>query len=162
MLARAVEEAFYDKLLSHIASVVKEHGFGQVNCSTALPKVPTSIEPPGICRYTCIGKQIGGLEPMLLDEFRSLVLSQLSAQVPDHVGAIKALKNDDDLLASGLVDSYALIELCLALEAQTGAMIDIGTLAPEQFGSIGALFDVVTASNSERDKASGAGLRFAS
>lgn len=88
---------------------------------------------------------------MLLDEFRSLVVSQLSAQLPEQVRAIEALKDDDDLLASGLVDSYALIDLCLALEDQTGATIDIGTLEPEQFGSIGALFKVVIAS--------GAGLR---
>jgi acyl carrier protein len=99
---------------------------------------------------------------MLLDEFRSLVVSQLSATIPDQVQAIEALKNDDDLLASGIVDSYSLIELCLALEAQTGATIDIGTLEPEQFGSIGALYLVVTASHAEHGEASGADLRFAS
>ena len=97
---------------------------------------------------------------MLLDEFRSLVVSHLSAQIPGQVRAIEALKNDDDLLASGIVDSFALIELCLALETQTGATIDIGTLDPEHFGSIGALFEVVTAS--KHGEAGRADLRFAS
>ena len=110
-----------------------------------------------------LAMKLGGLELMLLDEFRSLVVSQLSAQIPDQMRAIEALNNDDDLLASGLVDSYALIELCLALEAQTGATIDIGTLEPEQFGSIAALFKVVTAPNAElHGEPSRADLRFAS
>ena len=82
---------------------------------------------------------------MLLEEFRALVLAHLVAKGPDKAGVIAALKNDDDLLTSGLVDSYALIDLVLALEAQTGAIIDIGTLEPAQFGSIEALFKVVTA-----------------
>jgi acyl carrier protein len=84
---------------------------------------------------------------MLFDEFRSLVVTQLLAQIPDKADAIEALKSDDNLLDSGLVDSYALIDLCLALETRTGATIDIGTLEPEQFSSIAALFDVVNISN---------------
>jgi acyl carrier protein len=99
---------------------------------------------------------------MLLDEFRSLVVSQLSGQIPDRMPAIEALTNEDDLLASGLVDSYALIELCLALETQTGATIDIGTLEPEQFGSIEALFKLVTASGADLDGTGRVDLSFAS
>ena len=69
--------------------------------------------------------------------------------MPDKVAAIDALKPDDDLLDSGLVDSYGLIGLCLALETRTGATIDIGLLEPEQFGSIGVLFKVISAGNGD-------------
>ena len=93
---------------------------------------------------------------MLFDEFRSLVVAQLLTQLPDKAVAIEALTEDDDLLGSGLVDSYALIELCLALEACTGVAIDIGVLEPEQFGSIGALFEVVSAANQNINGEAGA------
>jgi acyl carrier protein len=84
---------------------------------------------------------------MLLEEFRDLVVTQLLAQLPDKAAGIQALTNDDDLLGSGLVDSYAFIDLCLAIEATTGANLDIGTLEPEQFGSIAALYELVIASS---------------
>ncbi len=85
---------------------------------------------------------------MLIEEFRTLVVTQLFVSMPEKAAAIEALKNDDDLLDSGLIDSYALVELCLAVEARTGATIDISELEPEQFGSIAALYRVVSASNS--------------
>jgi hypothetical protein len=96
---------------------------------------------------------------MVFDEFHSLVVAQLLTQLPDKAVAIKALKSDDDLLASGLVDSYALIDLCLAIETLTGATIDIGLLEPDQFGSIAALYQVVNASDVD---ACPAGQRLAS
>jgi acyl carrier protein len=83
---------------------------------------------------------------MLAEDFHTLVLVELKASMPDKAAAIEALKPDDDLLGSGVVDSYGLIDLCLALEARTGAMIDIAELEPEQFGSVAALFEVVRAS----------------
>jgi acyl carrier protein len=86
---------------------------------------------------------------MLPGEFYTLVLAELRARMPDKAAAIDALKPDDDLLGSGLVDSYGLIDLCLALETRTGATIDIGLLEPEQFGSIGALFKVISAGNGD-------------
>ncbi len=85
---------------------------------------------------------------MLIEEFRTLVVTQLFVSMPEKAAAIEALKNDDDLLDSGLIDSYALVELCLAVEIRTGATIDISELEPEQFGSIAALYRVVSASNS--------------
>jgi hypothetical protein len=76
---------------------------------------------------------------MLLEEFRDLVVTQLLAQLPDKAAGIQALSNDDDLLGSGLVDSYAFIDLCLAIEARTE---QTSTSAPRaaQFGSIAALY----------------------
>jgi hypothetical protein len=90
---------------------------------------------------------------MLAEEFYALVLAELTKQAPDQAAAIQALKADDDLLGSGLVDSYGLINLCLALEARTGAPIDIAVLEPEQFGSMAALFQVVTTSSEGDDAA---------
>jgi acyl carrier protein len=88
---------------------------------------------------------------MLADDFHRLVLAELKAKMPDKAAAIEALKPDDDLLGSGVVDSYGLIDLCLALEARTGATIDIAELEPEQFGSVTALFEVVRTSGEGAD-----------
>jgi acyl carrier protein len=86
---------------------------------------------------------------MLITEFRALVLDNLKSQMPDKAAAIDALQSDDDLLGSGILDSYSLINLCLAVEAWTGATIDIGVLEPEQFGSIEALLKLVNAANDD-------------
>ena len=88
---------------------------------------------------------------MLPGEFFALVSAELMKQAPDQAAAIEALKPDDDLLGSGIVDSYGLISLCLALEARTGAAIDIAVLEPAQFGSMAALFRVVTGSSEGAD-----------
>ena len=85
---------------------------------------------------------------MLLEDFRKLVVTQLLTQLPERAAAIGALECDDDLLQSGLIDSYAFVDLCLAVEAKTGAIIDIGILEPEQFCSIAALYQVAVASRS--------------
>jgi hypothetical protein len=85
---------------------------------------------------------------MLLEEFRELVVTQLLSQLPEKAAAIRALRSDDDLLNSGLIDSFAFVDLCLAVAAKTGAIMDIGLLEPEQFGSIAALYEVVNASTS--------------
>ena len=92
-----------------------------------------------------------GANAMLPSEFYALVLAELTEQAPDQAAAIQALKPDDDLLGSGLVDSYGLIDLCLALEARTGAVFDIAVLEPEQFGSMAALFQVVTTPSESGD-----------
>ena len=83
---------------------------------------------------------------MDLEEFRDLVVTQLLSRLPEKAAAIRALRSDDDLLNLGLIDSFAFVDLCLAVEAKTGAILDIGLLEPEQFGSIAALYEVVTAS----------------
>jgi acyl carrier protein len=88
---------------------------------------------------------------MLAEDFHALVLAELKSKSPDKSVAIEALKPDDDLLGSGVVDSYGLIDLCLALEARTGATIDIAELELEQFGSVVALFEVVRASGKDAD-----------
>jgi len=97
---------------------------------------------------------------MRLPEFRAFVLAHLASQAPEKAEAIEALKSNDDLLESGLVDSFALIDLCLAVEAWTGATIDIGMLEPEQFSSIEALLEVVNAKGGVHPeaRATGAGL----
>jgi acyl carrier protein len=91
---------------------------------------------------------------MLVEDFHALVLAELMAKMPAKAVAIQALKLDEDLLGSGIVDSYGLIELCLALEAHTGTTIDIAELEPQQFGSIAALFEVVRTSSEAADTGS--------
>jgi acyl carrier protein len=98
---------------------------------------------------------------MRLADFRAFVVAHLASQVPEKAEAIEALKSNDDLLESGLVDSYALIDLCLAVEAWTGATIDIGVLEPEQFSSIEALLEVVNAKGGDHAEARATGADLA-
>jgi len=47
-----------------------------------------------------------------------------------------ALRDDDLLLAQGLLDSAAVLELIVWLEEVAGVELDPGDLSPENFGSI--------------------------
>lgn len=51
----------------------------------------------------------------------------------------ESLGPDRNLLETGLIDSFALLELCMFVETMTGATVDITELEIEQFSSIGAL-----------------------
>lgn len=77
--------------------------------------------------------------------FRSHAIDFLKSNDPARSAQFDALRGEDDLLASGLVDSHAFINLCLALEEKTGVVIDLGELDPEQFSSLSGLYAVVTA-----------------
>ncbi len=77
--------------------------------------------------------------------FCSCAIDFLKSNDPARAAQFDALRGEDDLLASGLVDSHVFINLCLALEERTGVMIDLGELDPEQFSSLSGLYSVVTA-----------------
>lgn len=79
---------------------------------------------------------------MDLPAFARTVIDFLSAARPDLAARISPLGVDEDMFEAGAVDSATFLDLCLALEAQTGSIIDITELEPEQFSTIRGLFDV--------------------
>ena len=80
---------------------------------------------------------------MTVEEFRKLVVDYLTQIMPAKTSQITDLKNDDDLIGSGLVDSHIFVEMCLLIEEKTGTIIDLGELEPEQFSSVDGLFAIV-------------------
>ena len=83
---------------------------------------------------------------MDIEAFHSLVIGYLSEADPAKAKSIATIDVADDLLASGFVDSHKFIDLCLAIEEKTGAVIDLGELDPEQFSTIVGLYAIVTQS----------------
>ena len=79
---------------------------------------------------------------MDLDTFLRTVIDFLSEARPDLTARIAQLEVDEDMFEAGAVDSATFLDLCLALEARTGSIIDITELEPEQFSTIRGLFDV--------------------
>jgi acyl carrier protein len=77
--------------------------------------------------------------------FRAQAIAFLQANDPARRDQFDTLRGEDDLFASGLVDSHAFINLCLALEEKTGAIIDLGELDPDQFSTLNGLYAVVSA-----------------
>lgn len=51
----------------------------------------------------------------------------------------EALAPERNLLETGLIDSFALLELCMFVETMTGVTVDITELEIDQFSSIAAL-----------------------
>lgn len=115
------------------------------------PASAIDCERPGIYKSGACASE--GLKGMQLEELRALIVTHLLDQWPEKAAAIVALRSEDDLLGSGIVDSYGFVEMCLAVEERTGAVIDIAELEPEQYSSISALHKVVMARSSSRSAA---------
>jgi acyl carrier protein len=82
---------------------------------------------------------------MDLDTFSRTVVNFLIEARPDLAARIAPLGVDDDMFEAGVVDSGTFLDLCLALEEQTGDIIDITESEPEQFSTIRGLFDLALA-----------------
>jgi aryl carrier protein AsbD len=54
-------------------------------------------------------------------------------------GATSSLEENEDLIARGLIDSIALLQIILFIEEQTGIRIPDEEVAPENFQTIGAI-----------------------
>lgn len=84
---------------------------------------------------------------MDIDEFRAFAIAELSRLKPDTAHALAGLDLETDLITSGIVDSFAFLELCLAIERKTGAIVDLGELEPEQFSTLRGLYGIVGATS---------------
>lgn len=78
---------------------------------------------------------------MTLNDFHTFVVDYLKSR-PEQAGKDINLAPDTDLIGAGIVDSFAFIDLCLAIEQKTGAIIDFAELPIEQYTTIQALFDL--------------------
>jgi acyl carrier protein len=72
------------------------------------------------------------------DDLRSYILREhLRGEDPS------LLDDADDLIESGVLDSFAIMKLITHLEKTYGVEIDIGEVVPENFGSVANLADYV-------------------
>jgi acyl carrier protein len=56
---------------------------------------------------------------------------------------IESLKDTDGLVASGLIDSLAILQIVSYLESTYGIDFSIRGVSPEELGSIGGILDVI-------------------
>ena len=56
---------------------------------------------------------------------------------------VETLKDTDRLVASGLIDSLAILQIVSHLESTYGIDFSIRGLSPEELGSIGGILDVI-------------------
>jgi acyl carrier protein len=66
------------------------------------------------------------------------ILAEVGAQ-----GDVATVGNDDSLLASGVLDSMAMVGLVSAIEARFGIAISEQELSPEHFDSVSAIAALV-------------------
>lgn len=56
---------------------------------------------------------------------------------------VETLKDTDRLVASGLIDSLAILQIVAYLESTHGIDFSIRGVSPEELGSIGGILDVI-------------------
>jgi acyl carrier protein len=56
---------------------------------------------------------------------------------------VETLKDTDRLVASGLIDSLAILQVVAYLESTYGIDFSIRGVSPEELGSIGGILDVI-------------------
>ena len=56
---------------------------------------------------------------------------------------VETLKDTDRLVASGLIDSLAILQIVAHLETTYGIDFSIRGVAPEELGSIGGILDMI-------------------
>ena len=56
---------------------------------------------------------------------------------------VETLKDTDRLVASGLIDSLAILQIVAHLETTHGIDFSIRGVAPEELGSIGSILDMI-------------------
>jgi acyl carrier protein len=78
--------------------------------------------------------------PTIRDEVRAFIQENFLYLHPDHV-----LRDDDDLLGLGLVDSLGFVELVDEVQARYGVTVSDLEITEENFGSVDAIARFVAA-----------------
>ena len=73
------------------------------------------------------------------DQLNTLIMEWLANSPQLNKAATSALKEDTDLMGSGLLDSLGFIELLVYVESVTGEKIDLSDLDPGDFTTIRGL-----------------------
>jgi acyl carrier protein len=84
------------------------------------------------------------MNPFGSEELRAFLLDYLTKRPASQGRDIpRELRDDYDLLLSGMVDSLGLLELMTALQEHCGREIDFDALDPEQMTVVGPLCNFV-------------------
>jgi acyl carrier protein len=78
----------------------------------------------------------------LRDERRQRLL-QFLRSIQKAGMPVESLKDDDRLVASGLIDSLAILQIVTYLETTYGIDFSIRGVSPEELGSVGGILDVI-------------------
>lgn len=76
---------------------------------------------------------------MTLEEFHKFITDYLAITLALEPDRLALVEPTSDLIGSNIIDSFAFIDLCLAIEEETGIEIDMAELDIEQFTTINAL-----------------------
>jgi len=80
------------------------------------------------------------IQATVREEMRAFIEENFLYLHPDH-----ALRDDDDLLGLGLVDSLGFVELVDEVQARFGIEVSDVEITEEHFGSVAAIVRFVTA-----------------
>ena len=69
-------------------------------------------------------------------ELREIALNQLEANLSRRGMSRDELDDTEDLLANGVIDSFAFLDLVAAIEEKSGRTMDLTKLDPEAMGSL--------------------------
>lgn len=76
-------------------------------------------------------------------EQRRLGLLQFLRSIQKAGMPVETLKDTDRLVASGLIDSLAILQIVSYLETTYGIDFSMRGVSPEELGSIGGILDVI-------------------
>ncbi len=76
-------------------------------------------------------------------EQRRQALLQFLRSIQKAGMPVESLKDTDRLIASGLIDSLAILQIVSWLESTYGIDFSIRGVSPEELGSIGGILDVI-------------------
>lgn len=72
------------------------------------------------------------------DGVRNIILEWIASNALEPIDTA-ALDDATDLVEAGVLDSFAIIDLIVHLEASTGRKIDVTSIDPEEFTTLGGL-----------------------
>lgn len=81
------------------------------------------------------------------EEFCAFCIDRISKGLGEDGVAMTSIDGDQDILASGVLDSHAFIDLLLEIEERTGVFIDVTERAVEEFSSFRGMYSIVTERN---------------
>jgi acyl carrier protein len=79
------------------------------------------------------------------EEIRTFVIESLGEPLADAGIPVADVGDDFDLVASGLVDSFGLLEILTAVEGRFGVEVDFEALDPEKLARVGPLCRFIAA-----------------
>jgi acyl carrier protein len=73
----------------------------------------------------------------------SELIEKIKAIIKENVPNSGDIGVDDQLLQSGTIDSFSILQIFLGLQSQTGANIDIEDITEENFSSVSTIANLI-------------------